>query len=291
MLVENGGVPEDLAIVATKILSQLSDTTHNKSIEILNTLHAVEVQAPNYGNIERIDMPTREEFFSKYWLTNKPIIIKNFTNGWAANAKWTFEYFEKMFGDCMIQIQTKRNSDANYEANSVAHRTAILMKDFIKQVLSEETNDVYATANNRLMQTLCGIVTDIEPLPPLLNYPTNTGHLYLWMGPKGAITPTHHDTLALFHAQIVGRKQWKLVSPLCTPKMYNTEHVFSNVNLWDVDVTAHPKMKDVPIIDVVIEPGEALFLPLGWWHAVKSLDAGISVSMTDLIFPNNWVKS
>lgn len=29
----------------------------------------------------------------------------------------------------------------------------------------------------------------------------------------------------------------------------------------------------------ILEPGDLLFLPPGWWHALKSLDSAISVSL------------
>jgi mannose-6-phosphate isomerase-like protein (cupin superfamily) len=40
-------------------------------------------------------------------------------------------------------------------------------------------------------------------------------------------------------------------------------------------------MRGVPVIDIVLEPGECVFLPLGWWHWVKSLDVSISLSFTN----------
>jgi ribosomal protein L16 Arg81 hydroxylase len=38
--------------------------------------------------------------------------------------------------------------------------------------------------------------------------------------------------------------------------------------------------------DVVVEPGETVFLPLAWWHQVSSLDRCISLSFTHLDLPN-----
>ncbi len=40
---------------------------------------------------------------------------------------------------------------------------------------------------------------------------------FFWVGPRGTNTPLHHDTVMLFHAQIVGRKRWRFISPLDTP--------------------------------------------------------------------------
>jgi len=39
---------------------------------------------------------------------------------------------------------------------------------------------------------------------------------------------------------------------------------------------------------VVAEPGETVFLPLSWWHQVKSLDTCISFSFSNLAVPNHF---
>ncbi|WP_437764939.1 cupin-like domain-containing protein [Sorangium sp. So ce281] len=40
--------------------------------------------------------------------------------------------------------------------------------------------------------------------------------------------------------------------------------------------------------DVVLDPGEALFIPVGWWHHVRALDAGISLGINSFPFHNNF---
>jgi ribosomal protein L16 Arg81 hydroxylase len=39
---------------------------------------------------------------------------------------------------------------------------------------------------------------------------------------------------------------------------------------------------------VVVEPGETLFVPLGWWHQVEALDTSLSISFTNLDVPNSF---
>jgi ribosomal protein L16 Arg81 hydroxylase len=35
---------------------------------------------------------------------------------------------------------------------------------------------------------------------------------------------------------------------------------------------------------VILEPGESLFIPIGWWHRVVSLEPSISVSLRSFIW-------
>ena len=50
-------------------------------------------------------------------------------------------------------------------------------------------------------------------------------------------------------------------------------------------------MKNVEILDIVVNPGEAIFIPLGWWHAVTSLDKAVSLHTVDFKFNNSWAFS
>jgi ribosomal protein L16 Arg81 hydroxylase len=90
----------------------------------------------------------------------------------------------------------------------------------------------------------------------------------------------------LLHTQLVGRKRWRLASPLQTPRLYNTRSVFSPVDLAAPDLARFPRLAGVQVFDVVLGPGETLFVPLGWWHQVEALDTSLSISFTNLDVPN-----
>jgi ribosomal protein L16 Arg81 hydroxylase len=42
------------------------------------------------------------------------------------------------------------------------------------------------------------------------------------------------------------------------------------------------------VIDVVIGPGDLLFLPIGWWHYVRGLDVSITMTFTNFVFNNDF---
>jgi hypothetical protein len=109
-----------------------------------------------------------------------------------------------------------------------------------------------------------------------------------WFGPAGTVTPLHHDTLMLFHTQVVGRKRWRFVSPLEWSRVYNHRHVFSEVDLERPDAARWPRFEEATVLEVVVEPGETMFLPLGWWHQVASLDVSLSFSYSCLAVPNQF---
>jgi ribosomal protein L16 Arg81 hydroxylase len=293
------GVAEADALAMTADLNRLSgykvadkiNEQYKKLSSVVGNLQALQEQDPQYETIEKIDFPSEEVFFKEYWTRNKPVIIKNFAKGWPAMSKWSLEYFADKFGDELVEVQTKRDADKTYELNSVAHKTKMPLSEFIAKIkASESSNDFYMTANNNtLKQTgLKKVLEDMGKLPEYLSKPEADGNTHLWIGPKGTVTPIHHDEVALFHVQIVGRKVWKLISPLYGPNMYNHIGVFSMMDVHNIDYNRFPKMRGVKIIEALVEPEEALFLPIAWWHGVVSLDRSISMSIINFKYPNAW---
>ena len=256
---------------------------------ILRNSQLLREQDPDYLKLDRIEIPSKEEFLKQYWSVGKPVVLAGVAKDWPASKKWSIEHFKNNYGQQEIEIQTKRSSDPRYEINSIAHKEKSTMKEFADKILSvDSSNDFYMTANNHAVMGMKSILEDIGTLPSFINKPQANGKWHLWIGPKGTLTPMHHDQNALIHVQITGRKKWQLVSPFNTPDVYNHHHVFSQVDLFNIDHDRFPMMKNVKVIEVTIEAGDALFLPLGWWHTVESLDPCISMSITDTVYKNEW---
>ncbi|MGY2735258.1 ribosomal protein L16 Arg81 hydroxylase [Sphingomonas sp. UYP23] len=53
----------------------------------------------------------------------------------------------------------------------------------------------------------------------------------------------------------------------------------------------YPALADATQYDVILEPGEILFMPLGWWHQVKSLDFSITLTFTNFRWANDAYAS
>ncbi|PCH38433.1 Clavaminate synthase-like protein [Wolfiporia cocos MD-104 SS10] len=154
------------------------------------------------------------------------------------------------------------------------------------------------------------------PLPPPEGFPGyrppgNEDRLVLnaWLGPAGTVSPAHTDPYFNFYAQVVGQKTVWLAPPDATSCMYpypppfshsaasehthnpaanNTNPSMSNTSQVDVfqgPNHAHGKWplfwkEVVPrAMSVTLQPGDLLFFPPGWWHAMRSEEGSFSVSM------------
>jgi hypothetical protein len=247
--------------------------------------------APGYGVVEKRTSPSREEFLERYVHACRPVVLTDVTGDWPAMTRWSPEDLKRRFGHLVVEIQDGRNADPNYEENKLAHRRQVPLGPFVDRVLAGgPTNDYYLTANNEALRRpeFAPLLADIGRMPPACDRARLIERSSFWFGPAGTVTPLHHDTIMLFHAQVVGRKRWRLISPLETPRLYNYNNVFSPVDIDRPDLDRYPLYGQVTVLDVVVEPGETLFLPLAWWHHVVSLDVGMSFSFTNLDVPNEF---
>ena len=110
----------------------------------------------------------------------------------------------------------------------------------------------------------------------------------LWIGGEGAFTPLHFDLTNNLLAQLTGTKRIVLIPPSQTRHLAHRRHVFSDVH----DVTAparlaaHPAARDILRYDLVLTPGDLLFIPIGWWHQVRSESFSTMLTYTNFLWPN-----
>ncbi|MFD4904123.1 cupin domain-containing protein [Kitasatospora purpeofusca] len=86
-----------------------------------------------------------------------------------------------------------------------------------------------------------------------------------WTGIEGF--GVHWDDHDVVVVQIDGAKRWRLYGPTRTAPMHR-----------DVDVPEPPP--EEPVADLVLNAGDMLYLPRGWWHAVAASEGQHSLHVT-----------
>jgi hypothetical protein len=262
---------------------------HFKLESVVSNLQLLWEVSPGYGIVEKRTMPSREEFIERYVVGCRPVVLTDLTQDWPAMSQWSPQDMKSRFGHVEVEIQDERDTNPKYEQTRWMHRRKVRMADFVDRVVSGgPTNNYYLTANNGLVRQpeFHTLYDEIGTLPTVCRPELLRKLSNLWFGPAGTISPMHHDTMMLFHTQIVGRKRWRLISPLETPRMYNHTRVYSEVDMNRPDLARFPKFGQVgKVLDVVVQPGETLFLPLAWWHEVTALDVSISFVFWNLDVP------
>ena len=112
----------------------------------------------------------------------------------------------------------------------------------------------------------------------------------MFAGGKGSITHMHFDIdlPSLFHTQFIGRKRVLLFPNEERYKLYRKPFEvlsladFSNYYNADkskVDVIKFPALKLTNGYDIILEHGDTLFMPSGYWHHMEYLESGFAMSL------------
>ncbi|MCJ1397997.1 hypothetical protein MMC11_001193 [Xylographa trunciseda] len=116
--------------------------------------------------------------------------------------------------------------------------------------------------------------------------------LNAWFGPAGTISPLHTDPYHNILCQVVGQKYIRLYPPSQTKNLYprgledgidmsNTSQV--PIELVEMQLEDDPESEfclfgTAPYVETILREGECLYIPVGWWHYVRSLTVSFSVS-------------
>jgi ribosomal protein L16 Arg81 hydroxylase len=163
--------------------------------------------------------------------------------------------------------------------------------EYLNQIrLGGPQNDTYLVANNGLFDSPAAkrLLDDIEIPHEYLDPDRCSQQVFLWLGPEGTVTPLHHDVMNILFVQVFGRKRVILFDPLQTPYLYNDDGVYSQIDPLSVDHSRFPLYREAESRTLILNPGEALFIPAGYWHHVEALEPSANVSFTNFVFPNSF---
>jgi hypothetical protein len=214
-----------------------------------------------------------QEFLDEYYAPARPAVLAGEITGWPALGLWTPQYLREKIGSAVIECQAGRNASPNFERYKDEHKRQMPFDKFIDLIESEHGNDTYITAYNSATnaEALRSLQADVGRLDKFLEQDAGNPGGMIWIGPQGTFTAMHHDLTNNLLVQVTGRKRIIMAAAAELPRMYNDRHVFSEIaNVSDpgLDIDRFRKIYDVDFHEIILQPGEALFIPIGWWHQV-----------------------
>ncbi|MEW6024544.1 MAG: cupin-like domain-containing protein [Pseudomonadota bacterium] len=110
-----------------------------------------------------------------------------------------------------------------------------------------------------------------------------------WLGPAGTVTPLHCDYDDNLFAQVWGSKRIWLAPPHHDEFLYPRE---ANALLFGSpfdpdapDYERYPLARQAALVEVVVEAGDMLYVPAGWYHQVRSLAFSLSANRWSRAMP------
>ncbi len=232
---------------------------------------------PVIEGVTTVSELTKIDFCKNYFDLNKPVIIKSGGKNTSAFKKWNPDYLKSIIGEKTVDVKYSKKGVFNYRKGEVTNLN-----------LSFNEAVTYMNLNNSVYIQQASIVDHYPELLPDVDEPpwvekTDTGRITnFWFGGAGCVSPLHFDKSHNFLYQIFGRKELILFTPDDTKYLYpdsqaNFTHI-SLINPDNPDLDLYPLFKEAQAYRIVLDPGDVLYLPLYWWHQVRSLDLSISIN-------------
>lgn len=234
--------------------------------------------------VPRVSAPSHDDFTRHYLKPGIPVILQDLMRDWPACTRWTPEYLLDVVGDKPVVSQTSptglfglhpERGGPRYEERPMALRA------FIEQIRTPAPHDIHLYMQRLSIPDLLPELMGDIALPPYVQS-QQVYLLNLWFGPAGNVTQLHYDVPNNFLAQVRGRKRLILFAPSQTACLYpytTKAYNMSRVDIEQPDLATYPRFSRARPLEVLLEPGEILFLPPFWWHQVYSVELGMSVNV------------
>lgn len=230
------------------------------------------------GKVAQLDQISKEEFLQNYKATKTPVVMRNLTKDWPARQKWSLDYFAQLGGDQDVKLYDSKPS-TDYKLQHAAEATMPL-KEYFKK-LEEGEQD--------LRMFFFDILREIPSLQNDFSYPEIGLNFFkklpvMFLAGNRAKVQMHFDIdyADIFLCHFGGKKKVMLFPPEQTPSMYHVPFSFSSyyeVDYENPDYERFPALKNLEGVEVILEHGDILYIPPGWWHYIIYEEIGYSIAI------------
>ncbi len=183
----------------------------------------------------------------------------------------------EQLGDSIVALFTKPRDPESPQRSVV---TKMPLRQFFER-------EIYRTHTDVSYRIVSNIKNRPEGVNLLLGFdaakmfgyqaPLNSANL--WVSYRGLFGRSHFDEFENFNVQLEGRKHFILLPPgradyYTRSALRGFGHHSQAASFDEFDHRRFPRLaaRLPQRRDIVLEPGQMLYLPLGWWHQVDSLD-------------------
>jgi ribosomal protein L16 Arg81 hydroxylase len=251
-----------------------------------------------------------EQFFGKFFRV-RPFVIRGQLTHWTALRLWSPSYLKEQFGRATIKVSLY-DSDLPEtfldQTISFVHKTMVL-GDYVDTLQASPDSRFVLREDHKLFEEFPQMLSELAYFSPFCSNKSASTLKYrsLWLGPPNYSTGLHSDPGDTLLFQIFGHKRVLLYDPeqakylyqqseesvldrasRLTPKSTINESYLKvlveqvgwcEVNPFNANLVKFPLFENATAIEAFLGPGDTLYIPDRWWHAVRSLEATISVSI------------
>jgi hypothetical protein len=237
--------------------------------------------------VEKLGSIDPDVFRRAYYETSTPLVMTDLSKSWPAREKWNWDYFKQLVGDKQVALYNNVKSDAYTPINKADdYKTFGEYIDMIRRGPAGWRIFLFNIFDH------APLLTEDFTWPDELMKSFVKKYPMLFVGGATSITHMHFDIdlSHILHTQFVGRKRVLLFPYGEQHKLYRKP--FEVLSMADFsryyeqgqnpDYTTFPALKLARGYEVILEHGDTLFMPAGYWHHMEYLDSGFAMSLRAL---------
>ena len=237
----------------------------------------------------QVEIPARaqiepDELLAEHWAQSRPLVLTEAARSIPAVSCWSLRALAERFPSLAIEVNVDR-LQATEPADTERRSRTMTLLEFVDRVEREPSNDFYVVSRNGLLARpeLAPLWDELVDLPAFLLPLTPPRGVSLWVGPGGTVTPPHFDPHNVLLVQVQGRKRVRLASRVRAGLHADLDGYYLARPL-DAVFADRPEL----VATVVLEPGQALFVPAAWFHEITALEPSITLSFLNFRWPNHF---
>lgn len=240
------------------------------------------------NQINLVENISRSVFRKEYLKYEKPVVLRGLWDGYAARKKWTTKYFKEELGDIEVGVfdGKKQKADRSFKVAD----TKMKFRNYLDIITSNRDADLRLFLFN-IFRHKPELRKDFD-FPPLTKLYLRKVP-FMFFGGKNSVVRMHQDMdwSNVFLTQLSGRKEVILFHPKYSKLLYRYPfNVHTPVDIARPDYGKFPGLKHVKGMRCVLEPGDTLFIPSGYWHYIRYLEGGFAISLRALSpKPLKWI--
>jgi len=221
---------------------------------------------------------TKEEFYKRYYYPQKPVVLRGLWKPYPAYTKWTMDFFKQSMGNIEVGLYGNRKEDIS-KTLQVPNAT-MRFDDYLSLIEHEQTD---------LRLFLFPVFKHKPELLKDFGYPQIVKRYikvpFMFFGPEKSIVRMHQDIdmSNVFLTQFHGTKRVVLFPPSQSTLLYRLPfNVHSTVDIEHPDFKEYPGLKYVKGMSTILEHGDTLFMPSGYWHHIEYVTSGFGLAVRTL---------
>ncbi|KAF5017391.1 hypothetical protein F66182_10685 [Fusarium sp. NRRL 66182] len=293
--------------------TKLEDTSRNtscyadKAIEnLISTFNEL-----NSSSISELHQEPSPLEFMRHVACNTPFVVRGGASSWKACQEWNSAYLLSALKGQYVNVAVTPYGNADMPTIPPGDGGLVFAKphyedqpfgELLEYVARQETDPDFPhdaevryaqTQNDNLREEYIGLFSDVQRDIPFARIALDKepDAVNLWIGNSKSVTAMHKDNYENIYVQVLGRKHFVLLPPLChpcvneqplRPATYRREDDSLKLDMdhddepvpfatWDPDKPEENATRFSHLarpLRATLNPGDMLYLPAMWYHKV-----------------------